>query len=61
MCAWHVLKMMASVHDALRYRDIVPVITYHPNSPTFTVHQMFMVIGKDTIRGPVSLFDAEVV
>ncbi len=61
MCMWHILKMMASVHDALRYRDIVRVIIYHPNAPTFIVHQMFMVNGKDTVRGPILLFDAEVV
>ena len=61
MCTWHILKMMATVHDALRYRDIVRVITYHFNAPTFIVHQMFLVNGKDTVRGLVSLIDAGVV
>ncbi len=61
MCVWHILKMMATVHDALRYRDIMGVITYHFDAPTFIVHQMFFVNGKDTVRGPILLFDAEVV
>ncbi len=55
--------MMAAVHDhdALRYWDIMHVITYHPDAPTFIAHQIFMVNGKDTVRGHVSLIDAEVV
>jgi hypothetical protein len=63
ICAWHVLTMMAAVHDhdALRYWDIMHVITYHPDAPTFIAHQIFMVNGKDTVRGHVSLIDAEVV
>ncbi len=61
ICVWQVLKMMAAVHDALRYWDIACVITYHPNVPTFIVHQIFMVNGKDTVRGPILLIDAEVV
>jgi hypothetical protein len=52
---------MAAVHDALRYRDIVCVITHHLNVPTFVAHQIFMVNGKHTIGVPVPLIDAEVV
>jgi hypothetical protein len=58
---WHILKMEAAVHDALRYQDIVNVITYHPNVPTFVGHQIFMVNGKHIVRVPVLLVDAEVV
>jgi hypothetical protein len=58
---WHVLKTMAAVHDALRYGDVVHVITYHPNVPTFVAHQMFMVNGKHNVRDTVLLIDAEVV
>ncbi len=53
--------MIATVHDALKYRDIMCVITYHPNVPTFIAHQIFMVNNKDAVRGPISFFDAEVV
>jgi hypothetical protein len=60
--AWQVMKMMATVHDALRYGDIMHVITYHPNVPTtFVGHQIFMVNGKHILRVPVLLVDAEVV
>ncbi len=52
--------MMAAVHDALRYQDIMRFITYHPDVPTFITHQMFMVNGRDTVRGTISLIDAEV-
>jgi hypothetical protein len=57
--AWHVLKMVAAVHDALRYWDIVHVITYHPDVPTFIGHQILMVNGKHVVRVPVLLVDAE--
>ncbi len=49
MCTWHVLKMMATAHDALRYRDIVRIIPYHFNALPFIVHQMFLVNGKDRL------------
>jgi hypothetical protein len=60
ICMWHVLKMVATVHEALRYGEVVCVIAYHPNLPNYVAHHIFMINVEDAVRDALLLIDAEV-